>query len=150
MTTPNDFNYCPETGAITRGGKRRDFSSGNRGQRRVKIDGEFMCAHRLAWYLHHGTWPTGQVDHINHDAGDNRISNLRECSQQLNQFNTRKHCDNTSGEKNVTFDKGHKRWQVRVKAGALLIAKDASHKISAILAARLIRRELHGSFACNS
>ena len=138
------LTYNPDTGRFFRNGRAVNPS------KRVRFGADMVLAHRLAWYLHHGEWPTGQIDHINRNPSDNRMCNLRECTQQFNQFNTGKHCDNTSGEKNVQFDKGHRKWQVRVKAGALLIAKDASHKISAIVAARLIRRTLHGQFTCNA
>ena len=44
--------------------------------------------HRLAWLLHYGTWPEGVIDHINRDKTDNRISNLRDTTTQVNNLNT--------------------------------------------------------------
>lgn len=35
-------------------------------------------AHRVAWFLHYGKWPTKCIDHINGDRHDNRINNLRD------------------------------------------------------------------------
>lgn len=46
-------------------------------------------AHRVAFLYQLGRWPTGTVDHINHDPGDNRWCNLREATQQENLWNTR-------------------------------------------------------------
>lgn len=45
----------------------------------VTIDGisGFYSGQRLAWVLYYGSWPDGEVDHINHDPADNRIENLR-------------------------------------------------------------------------
>ena len=52
-----------------------------------------------------------------------------------------------SGERGVIFDAKAHKWQVRVFFGPLHVYANASHKISAIVAARLIRRTLHGEFA---
>lgn len=49
---------------------------------------EHRCAvHRLVWMYFHGEWPKSQLDHINRDRADNRIENLREASQSLNNVN---------------------------------------------------------------
>ena len=39
--------------------------------------GKLIYAHRAAWAIHFGEWPKGEIDHINGDASDNRIINLR-------------------------------------------------------------------------
>lgn len=54
------------------GRKERD------GSRLIKIEGIQMPADKIAWAMHHGEWPTGTIEHINGDLGDNRISNLRD------------------------------------------------------------------------
>ncbi|WP_428999737.1 HNH endonuclease signature motif containing protein [Stenotrophomonas maltophilia] len=43
--------------------------------------------HRLAWLYMTGQWPSGEIDHINHDRSDNRWHNLRDVSHQANQQN---------------------------------------------------------------
>lgn len=47
-------------------------------------------SHRLAWLYVYGRWPKGEIDHINGDCHDNRISNLRDVPHQWNQQNFRK------------------------------------------------------------
>lgn len=55
----------------------------------VNIAGTLVKGHRLAWLLHYGSWPDGHIDHINGIRNDNRISNLRDVSNQLNAQNQR-------------------------------------------------------------
>lgn len=54
------------------------------------------------------------VDHINRNTLDNRIENLRICSNQENSFNRRKHIDGKSKYKGVSFHKKTQKWQVSI------------------------------------
>lgn len=62
-----------------------------------KIDGVQLKAHRVAWAIHSGEWPNGQIDHINGIRSDNRISNLRVVTHQENHRNKAMPNTNTSG-----------------------------------------------------
>lgn len=44
-------------------------------------------AHIFAWYVTYGKMPDNQIDHINGVRDDNRIINLRDVTNQQNQFN---------------------------------------------------------------
>lgn len=46
-----------------------------------------VLAHRVAWVIEYGFWPTQDIDHINRDRRDNRIENLRLVSSRLNALN---------------------------------------------------------------
>jgi hypothetical protein len=79
----------------------------------IKIDGKEYKAHRLAWLYVYGLFPEKQIDHINGVRSDNRIKNIREASQSQNLLNTKKRVDNTTGYKNVYFNKHTKTWYIK-------------------------------------
>lgn len=83
------LRYDPESGQIFRNDKVATRPAVG-GYLRVKIKNTYYLAHRLAWYLHYGEWPSKWIDHINRDKTDNRISNLREADGRLSNLNRRR------------------------------------------------------------
>ena len=116
------LNYDPETGIFTRkvgsanqvkaGDVAGSINSG--GYLQIKVQSRLYRAHRLAWLYVYGTWPEGQLDHINRNRSDNRISNLREVSNKQNMQNAGKRSDNTSGHPGVSWHKQRAKWQVGI------------------------------------
>lgn len=51
---------------------------------RIVIDGRLYLAHRIAWLISFGTWPSGDIDHIDGRPGFNALRNLRDVTCQLN------------------------------------------------------------------
>lgn len=92
------FTYDHKTGIIynikSRGPARRGSKSGTtcvNDYVQIKFYGKYLKAHRLAWRLHFGYWPTRLIDHINGIKTDNRICNLRESTKRENGQNRKEH-----------------------------------------------------------
>lgn len=90
------FAYDPTTGVLTwlisrRGQARPGDVAGcvNHGYRVTKIDQQVLMVHRVAWALTHGRWPAADIDHIDGDPSNNRLSNLREATRGQNMQNRR-------------------------------------------------------------
>ena len=69
---------------------------------RVSLFKKKMMGHKVIWALVNDEWPEGDIDHINMNRSDNRISNLRKVTRSENFFNITKRSTNTSGYKGVT------------------------------------------------
>jgi hypothetical protein len=62
----------------------------DRGYVRIYHKRRQFMAHRVAWALYHNKWPEHTIDHINRDGTDNRIINLRDVPQVVNNNNKAK------------------------------------------------------------
>ncbi len=118
------FSYDPETGFVTRAVSTGNVKAGSvadtrndRGYLVVHALGRRTKVHRLAWLLHYGDWPQGEIDHINRDKADNRITNLRVVSRAENCRNRGLRRDNISGVTGVTWRPDLKRWRATISAG---------------------------------
>lgn len=84
------------------------------GYRQVTCDNRMYLAHRLAWLIHTGEWPTSEdIDHINRENDDNRWTNLREATHAENGRNRKLSSNNKSGVSGVHQCNG--RWIARIK-----------------------------------
>lgn len=118
-------NYDPETGFVTWKDpekyrvKHRDGQAGwiqkigNRKYRTLVIQRRFIMTHRIAWFLHHNEWPTKEIDHIDGDGLNNKISNLRHVSKRENALNKDVH--RTGRLFGCCFNKESKKWQAAIR-----------------------------------
>lgn len=66
----------------------------------IRYDGKLYLGHRLAWFYIYAEWPK-EIDHVNGDPSDNRISNLRVATRSQQNANTRRRRNNKTGFKGV-------------------------------------------------
>lgn len=101
--------------------------------------------HRLAWLFVYGKWPDQILDHIDGDPVNNRISNLRECNDFLNQGNrTRMNRNNTLGFRGITYVKQTGRYNAYLSE-KYLGAFDTPEEASAAYEAESVAR--YGEFS---
>jgi hypothetical protein len=119
------LTYDSETGLIVWTKNRGNVVAGNEfgtlmhtksnTYKRAHIFGHSILAHRVAFCLHFGRWPSGDIDHINHIGTDNRICNLREVSRRVNCKNRKMDHDNKSGFTGVSWHAKSKKWMARIR-----------------------------------
>lgn len=118
------LEYNPDDGEFKwrksrRGARPAKAHAGNTrpdGYKRIGIDGTNHLAHRLAWLYVHGAWPQLDVDHIDGDPGNNRISNLRDVTTSTNVQNIKaaKRSNKRSGLLGVSYHARDSLWRARI------------------------------------
>jgi hypothetical protein len=160
------FSYDADSGELRRmrpmgqGGSRHEAGTiagtiENNGYRRVTLPGVKrkqlrVLAHRIAWLLHYGEWPIGQLDHKDGDKANNRIANLRDATSSQNGMNRPCRVDNALGHRGVCFSASGRNKKHYV---ACVKAKDKGHYFKrfrtleeAIAARREAATALHDEF----
>ena len=94
------------------------------------------------------TMPNQRCDHANHNTIDNRRSNLRKATPSQSACNRRKHKQNKSGFKGVSWDNSKNKWQVNIglngtttKVGRFRTTQEAARAYDQAA------KNIHGSFA---
>ena len=152
---PDARTWNPRTWNIRFAGKQAG-SRNQSGPRRIFWEIAFGAAgafkaHRLAWLLVYGEPVPELIDHINADALDNRIVNLRVADKSGNGMNQRLSTRNTSGIKGVFK---HAKRYPKTPFVAYLTVKGRRHHLGyfateeeAVEARREAAIRLHGEFA---
>jgi hypothetical protein len=95
-------------------GKQAFTGKFNTGYHHSAIFKKKILAHRAAWAITYGYWPS-TIDHINGDRSDNRIENLREVTASENARNRAMQSNNTSGKMGVSWSKSKRKWSSYIK-----------------------------------
>lgn len=88
---------------------------------RIRVFGVSYYGHQVAWALENGEWADTDIDHMDGNGLNNRISNLRLATRSQNSCNSRVRVDNKSGFKGVCWDKSQGRWRAVIRHQGILI-----------------------------
>lgn len=86
---------------------------------RIFVLGRQYRAHRLAWLYLHGTWPAGEIDHIDSNKLNNAANNLRDVPKNINQQNRKRSTRSVSGLLGVTSSPDGSRHVARIRIGGI-------------------------------
>lgn len=129
-------------------GKEAFTSKDRRGYLHGKVLGVKFQAHRIIWKLVHGKDPE-QVDHINNNPSDNRLVNLRACTNAENARNSSKRKPGSSQYRGVCWVPRDQKWAASISngQGGKISLGHHGDEIAAAKAYDKAARELHGEFA---
>jgi hypothetical protein len=142
------FDYDPLTGILRR------KSTGATGYRRrdgylvFNVLGKVQKSHRLIWLMVYRRLPRKprEIDHINGDPSDNRLSNLRIATHGQNLQNAKLQRNNALGIRGVYIFNG--KYRAQIKANRQQIHLGTFSTIDAAIEARRVAvQKLHGEFA---
>jgi hypothetical protein len=111
------FDYDAETGVLMwKAGRQRGKVAGWPCKRYLRVEigrnkeRRGFYVHRIAFLIVHGRWPE-EIDHIDGDGVNNRLSNLREANRSQNNQNTR----SRNGFKGVGYSNQAGKWRARIQ-----------------------------------
>lgn len=152
------FTYDAETGIVRWKNDvgNRKIKVGDRagavrsnGYRVIRMQIGSLMEHRVAWFLHHGALPPCQIDHINRDKTDNRITNLR-LAPRNEKDNLQNRGVLSNSRSRVTGVRRHKsanKWEARITANGVYIHLGLFENFDDAVAARKAAELKYHTFA---
>lgn len=143
------IGYNPDTGYVwwLHPGKGRGPTAGRSdyGKRgRIMIDGKNHLVYKIIWLYVYGVWPS-EIDHINGDVSDNRLSNLRTATSTHNHANAKPR--NGNANRGITWDKYSMKWKVAIGPANNRIQKSFRTYEEALAFAETKHKEIYGEFS---
>ena len=91
LAISNGYSYNKETGHIVNPLGKNVTSTNSLGYVVCYVSQKsktvVIRCHRFAWFLYYGKLPQNHIDHIDRDKTNNKITNLRDVTNQQNSFN---------------------------------------------------------------
>lgn len=154
---PNDGSFCwkqrPESHFKTshawkawnaRTAGRPAFSSLDATGRHVTcLGGRQLFAHRVAYFIGTGEHPDEEIDHINGDPTDNRLSNLRHVNRRTNCLNRSRPRTGTTPHIGVRRWSPN-RWGAFITVHGKCLSLGSFEKLEDAIAARKAAEKAHG------
>ncbi len=115
----------------------------------IRVDNKLYYAHRLVWLWYYGYDSEYDIDHIDRNKHNNKISNLRETTQQCNTINTGNFSHNTSGVKGVSWDNKKGIWFAQMKVNQKTRGLGLYNEFDDAVCARLAGEQCLGWGRCD-
>jgi HNH endonuclease len=110
------FNSYAGNGSLT--ARKGDLLSSPLGS----INGCHIYLYHVIWVFHtNGKWAKNELDHIDRNRRNNKVSNLREATRSENQMNKRCQDNNKSGITGVFWHGLYRKWAARIKINSFTI-----------------------------
>lgn len=115
----------------------------------VGIYSRLFARSLVVWVIHHGGWPSLEVDHKDRDTTNDRLDNLRLATRSQNSANRR--CrPSASGYKGVKRTQRSNRWHARIRVNGKLLHLGQFDSAEEAHAAYVEAAKRHfGEFACD-
>lgn len=145
------FDYDEATGIFIRkcniGKYKKDTIAGTKdknGYIAITVDGVRTYAHRLVWLYMYGVFPANEIDHINGNKADNRLSNLRDVGRNVQSKNMPKVSNNGSLCIGVAKRKDCDRWAAKIQVNGKNIYLGIYRTYEEAVAARMAANKKYG------
>lgn len=106
------------------------------GYRSITVFGRSYPEHVLIWFIYHGKWPDGQIDHEDHVRDHNWILNLKDVTFLENMRNRKAMSDTVTGHQGVWFNKRRNRYVAEITMNGKKVYQKSFKSAGEAVAAR--------------